>query len=84
MCYILGDGDDDDGVQDLEHTTLLESFLFMIVKLRFPESLSTLLIGLLPINDFKVSRNLPTSLASNASFVTPHSHIPEAVYRCLC
>ncbi|KAM7538281.1 hypothetical protein Aperf_G00000077331 [Anoplocephala perfoliata] len=38
---------------ELKHTTLLESFLYTIVKLRFPESLCTLLIGLLPISDFK-------------------------------
>nr|CDS16757.1 E3 ubiquitin protein ligase UBR3 [Echinococcus granulosus] len=51
--FSMRDDVDDDASQDLEHTTLLEAFLFMIVKLRFPESLSTLLIGLLPISDFK-------------------------------
>ncbi|VDM36448.1 unnamed protein product [Hydatigera taeniaeformis] len=61
VLYALDD-EDGDIAQDLVHTTLLESFLFMIVKLRFPESLSTLLIGLLPINDFKVSINLPIFL----------------------
>ncbi|VUZ38909.1 unnamed protein product, partial [Hymenolepis diminuta] len=40
-------------IKELKHKTLLESFLYTIVKLRFPESLSTLLIGLLPINEFK-------------------------------
>ncbi|VDO03822.1 unnamed protein product [Rodentolepis nana] len=40
-------------IKELKHRTLLESFLYTIVKLRFPESLSTLLIGLLPISEFK-------------------------------
>ena len=47
--------DEDEASGNLEHKTLLESFLYMIVKLRFPECLSTLLIGLLPIGEFKVN-----------------------------
>uniref|UniRef100_A0A5K3FC77 E3 ubiquitin-protein ligase n=1 Tax=Mesocestoides corti TaxID=53468 RepID=A0A5K3FC77_MESCO len=44
---------DVENTQKLNHKTLLDAFLFMITKLRFPESLGTLLIGLLAVSKFK-------------------------------
>ncbi|CAH8849927.1 unnamed protein product [Trichobilharzia szidati] len=39
--------------QDLVHQTLLDAFIFSTIKLRFPESLVTFLIGLLAVEAFK-------------------------------
>ncbi|CAH8557375.1 unnamed protein product [Heterobilharzia americana] len=39
--------------QDLVHQTLLDAFIFSTIKLRFPESLVTFLIGLLAVETFK-------------------------------
>lgn len=47
--------DDEDSRQGLVHITLLEAFLYMNIKMRFPEGMSTLLIGLFTISEFKVS-----------------------------
>uniref|UniRef100_A0A183ATF3 E3 ubiquitin-protein ligase n=1 Tax=Echinostoma caproni TaxID=27848 RepID=A0A183ATF3_9TREM len=39
--------------QELSHYTLLDAFIFCTIKLRFPESLVTFLIGLLAVDEFK-------------------------------
>ncbi|KAH8876988.1 E3 ubiquitin-protein ligase [Schistosoma japonicum] len=39
--------------QNLVHQTLLDAFIFSTIKLRFPESLVTFLIGLLAVEEFK-------------------------------
>ncbi|THD26123.1 E3 ubiquitin-protein ligase UBR3 [Fasciola hepatica] len=39
--------------QELSHRTLLDAFIFCTIKLRFPESLVTFLIGLLAVDEFK-------------------------------
>ncbi|CAL8088764.1 unnamed protein product [Calicophoron daubneyi] len=39
--------------QHLVHRTLLDAFIFCTIKLRFPESLVTFLIGLLAMDEFK-------------------------------
>ncbi|CAH8487067.1 unnamed protein product [Dicrocoelium dendriticum] len=39
--------------QDLVHNHLLDAFIFCTLKLRFPESLVTFLIGLLAVEEFK-------------------------------
>lgn len=53
----------------VEHTTLLDAFLFTSIKLRFPEGLNTLLIGLLAVTEFKVRLHFSRIKIMGTSFL---------------
>ena len=42
----------------LNHTTLLDELLFWVVKFEFPQKIVTLLLSILPDDDYKVKQRL--------------------------